>query len=119
MKQKRTLWTWKEGRQKAGYEIFTILFSKLLRMDCYLIRYPVGAHIPPHCDQVGENEKHYRLNLEIWPARKGGKLNCAHSIFRLGPINLFRPDLVTHSVSPVVEGTRYVFSIGWVKTNKQ
>jgi hypothetical protein len=113
------LWTWVEGRQKAGYQIFTLIYSRKLRMDCYLIRYPVGSNIPRHRDEVAENERHYRLNIQLWPAKIGGELYCAHSIFRLGPINLFRPDLVTHSVSTVLKGTRYVFSIGWIRINKK
>lgn len=108
-----TPWTWQPGRQGSGYDIFTLLWSTRLRMDCYLIRYREGASIGPHRDPVLPGEKHWRLNLIVWPARKGGVLACERSILRLGPLNLFRPDLALHSVSEVKRGTRIVFSVGW------
>jgi len=79
-----TLWTWQPGRQGSGYDIFTLLWSTRLRLDCYLIRY-----------------------------RAGGELACEHSLLRIGPLNVFRPDLALHAVSEVTRGTRIVFSIGW------
>lgn len=109
----KDLFRWKVGRQNTGYEIFTLIYSKLLKLDCYIIRYRKGASIPAHQDKVDEEHKHYRLNIELLPAKKGGELVCAHSLFRWGPINFFRPDEVIHAVTEVEEGTRYVLSIGW------
>lgn len=107
------LFEWFKGRQNTGYEAFTLIYSELLKLDCYILRYKKGSSIPPHKDEVGQNERHYRLNIVLWPAKEGGILNCEKSILRFGPINFFRPDLYIHSVSEVMKGTRYVFSLGW------
>jgi hypothetical protein len=109
------LWRWKSGRQASGYDTFALAVSQRLRFDSYLIRYREGAGIPPHRDPAPEGKRHYRLNVILWPARKGGDLACEAYLFRLGPIKFFRPDLATHSVSPVEKGTRYVFSVGWLR----
>lgn len=111
----RKFFSWQAGRQSTGYEVLTIAYSQLLKFDCYLLRYKVGAFIPTHLDKVDKALKHYRLNIQLWPAKKGGELVCADSLFRLGPINLFRPDETPHSVTQVEQGTRYVLSIGWVR----
>lgn len=112
------LFRWKEGRQSTGYSVMTLIYSKLLKLDCYILRYRVGAYIPAHQDKVSEGFKHYRLNIELKAAKKGGELICVESIFRLGPINLFRPDEVIHAVTKVEQGTRYVLSIGWIRKHK-
>jgi hypothetical protein len=109
------LWRWKKGRQNTGYEALPLVISKLLRLDCYLLRYRQGVGIPPHKDPAPVGARHYRLNVIIWPARKGGDLECESYLFELGPIKFFRPDLALHSVSPVEEGVRYVFSVGWLR----
>ena len=108
------LWRWKAGRQASGYDVLTVAISQRMRFDSYLIRYRTGAGIPPHRDPAPAGCRHYRLNIVLWPARSGGVLACEAYIFRLGPIKFFRPDLATHSVSPVEAGARYVFSIGWL-----
>jgi len=107
------LWNWQPGRQGSGYDIFTLLWSTRLRLDCYLIRYRTGAFIGPHRDPVRPGEKHWRANLILWPARAGGELVCERSLLRIGPLNVFRPDLALHAVSEVTRGTRIVFSVGW------
>ncbi|BAW19100.1 hypothetical protein [Ralstonia phage RP31] len=115
----RKLWHWQDGRQGTGYRIFTMLNSQLLNMDCHLIRYGVGSSIPPHVDPVIEGYGHFRLNIELKAPKKGGELVCEKSLFRWRGINYFRPDLVTHSVTKVEEGVRYVLSIGWKRKLKQ
>jgi hypothetical protein len=109
------LWRWKSGRQGTGYDIFPLALSKFFRCDCYLIRYRPGAGIPPHRDTVKPGNRHFRLNIILWPARKGGDLSCEWYLFRLGPLKFFRPDLAEHSVSPVESGVRYVLSFGWLR----
>jgi hypothetical protein len=109
------LWRWAPGRQDSGYDTFPLAISKFFRCDCYLIRYRKGAGIPPHRDKVAPGNRHFRLNIILWPARKGGDLSCEWYLFRFGPIKLFRPDLAEHSVSPVEEGVRYVLSFGWLR----
>jgi hypothetical protein len=112
------LFNWQLGRQGSGYEVLTLLYSKLLKADCYILRYPEKASIPAHTDPVDPEHKHYRLNIQLWPAQEGGELICAHSLFRVGPINFFRPDESIHAVTEVKKGTRYVLSIGWRKKKK-
>lgn len=112
------IWCWKLGSQKTGYKVLTLFFSRWLEADVYIIKYPQGSFIPPHIDYVGSEREHYRLNIEVWPAKEGGELVCSESIFRWGPINLFRPDKVEHSVTEVKQGIRYVFSIGWLRKPK-
>lgn len=107
------MFSWREGRQGTGYETMMLVWSKRLRLDCCLIRYREGASIPPHRDPVKGGAQHYRFNVIVRPAKKGGELICEKSLFRLGPVNFFRPDLAEHEVKPVEKGVRYVFSIGW------
>lgn len=113
------LWRWKLGRQETGYEALPLIISKRLRLDCYILRYRTGTGIPPHKDPAPAGTRHFRLNIIIWPARKGGELSCESYLYRLGPIKFFRPDLAKHSVSPVEEGVRYVFSLGWLRNEKK
>jgi hypothetical protein len=107
------MFKWKTGRQGTGYEVLTLLCSEWLKADCYIIRYREGSSIPQHTDKVETGYKHFRLNLVLRAASAGGVLQCERSIFRLGPLNLFRPDEVAHSVTKVTKGSRYVLSIGW------
>jgi hypothetical protein len=111
------LFKWQLGRNNTGYEIFTLAYVNILFLsfDCHFIRYKVGSYIPEHRDPVKPDLKHYRLNIELWPAKKGGELLCEKSIFRWGPINFFRPDEALHSVTKVEQGIRYLLSIGWVR----
>jgi len=105
---------WRRGRQESGYEKMLILVNPfLLPFDFYVLRFREGSEIPPHTDPVSE-KKHYRLNLVLKHARKGGHFSCANPIYESRRIKLFRPDLNEHSVSRINEGTRYVLSIGWV-----
>lgn len=114
----KQLWRWVEGRQGTGYQTFTLIHNHLLKLDCLLIRYKPGASIPEHTDPVGVGYKHHRLNIELKAARQGGELVCHESLLRIGPIHYFRPDKAMHAVTEVKEGTRYVFSIGWLKRRK-
>ena len=44
---------WTLGRQKTGYDKMLLAQRRwLIRCDCYLIGYPVGAAIAPHTDKV-------------------------------------------------------------------
>lgn len=107
---------WKAGRQSTGYERMLIaLWDKGLHFDCYILRYRPGAYIPEHVDPVSEGRRHYRLNYVLSPraSYQGGEFCAEKVLFRLGPLCVFRPDIVKHSVLPVVAGTRYVLSVGW------
>jgi hypothetical protein len=106
---------WQKGRQGTGYDkmlLFTASWP--LPFDSYLIRYPEGSEIPPHTDPV-QAGRHYRLNIVLKSPRSGGEFICATPLFATKRIKLFRPDACEHSVTRVVGGSRYVFSLGWVR----
>ena len=105
---------WQRGRQGTGYDKMLLATASWpLPLDCYLIRYPEGSAIPPHTDPV-ESGRHYRLNIVLKSSPSGGEFVCAKPLFASRRIKLFRPDACVHSVTPVVGGSRYVFSLGWV-----
>lgn len=105
---------WKSGRQGTGYEKMLLVVNPFwLPFDCYLLRYSTGTGVPQHADPV-DSKRHYRLNVVLKNARSGGEFRCENCIYEGGRIKLFRPDRSPHSVTPVEEGVRYVFSLGWV-----
>jgi hypothetical protein len=105
---------WQRGRQGSGYDKMLLATAKWpLPFDSYLIRYPEGSAIPPHTDPV-QSGRHYRLNIILKSPKSGGEFICATPIFATKRIKLFRPDACEHSVTQVVGGSRYVFSLGWV-----
>ncbi len=105
---------WQRGRQGTGYDKMLLATARWpLPFDSYLIRYPEGSEIPPHTDPV-QAGRHYRLNIVLKSPRSGGEFVCANPIFETRRIKLFRPDACEHSVTRVVGGSRYVFSLGWV-----
>ena len=109
---------WQRGRQGTGYDKMLLLAAPWpLPFDSYLIRYPEGSEIPPHTDPVASG-RHYRLNVILKSPRDGGEFVCARPLFETRRIKLFRPDACEHSVTRVVGGSRYVFSIGWVLGRK-
>lgn len=111
------LFRWVEGFHKTGYSILTLAWVTRkwspIPFDCYIIKYPPGAHIPPHKDNAVKNKRHIRINV-VLTHPKGGEFVCENTIFRSKWLNVFRPDLETHSVTPTIGGTRYVFSVGCV-----
>ncbi|GCB02379.1 hypothetical protein PSUB009319_00100 [Ralstonia sp. SET104] len=105
---------WQCGRQGTGYDKMLLATAVWpIPFDSYLLRYPDGAEIAPHTDPVS-NGRHYRLNIVLKSPRAGGEFVCANPIFETPRIKLFRPDACEHSVTRVVGGSRYVFSVGWV-----
>lgn len=110
-----TLFRWQNGRQEGNYRIFPIIYSTRFKVDMHLIFYPTGSEIRIHKDPVMFTQRHYRLNLEIWRAIRGGVFNCSNCILRTRRLALFRPDLEEHNVTKIEEGCRVVFSIGWLR----
>lgn len=106
---------WVKGRQQSGYYTWKLFESIRYKVDCYLIKYPPGSSIAPHCDPV-QSGRHYRLNI-ILKNGTGGKFHCVGPHFRFWRVVIFRPDLYTHWVDTVGEKSRVVFSVGWVKNN--
>ena len=85
-----------------------------IAFDCYLLRFTEGAEVNPHVDSV-DTGRHFRLNIVLRQARVGGIFQCSSPLYESNRIKLFRPDIVEHSVSKVLDGTRYVLSIGWIR----
>lgn len=107
---------WRSGRQGTGYEKMLLLANPfLLTFDCYLLRYRQGTGVPEHTDPV-DGKRHYRLNIVLWRAVRGGEFVCTAPIYDGHRIKFFRPDVSAHSVTAVESGTRYVLSIGWVRS---
>jgi hypothetical protein len=105
---------WQRGRQGTGYDKMLLLTAPWpIPFDSYLIRYPEDSAIPPHVDQV-KSGRHFRLNIILKSPKSGGEFICKDPLFATSRIKLFRPDVSEHSVTQVVGGSRYVFSLGWV-----
>jgi hypothetical protein len=95
---------WEKGQQNTGYDKLLIAVNPLLiPFDCYVPRFPDGTEIPPHRDPI-KGGRHYRLNIVVKRSPSGGDFICANRIFQSTRINVFRPDVSTHSVSRVVGG---------------
>lgn len=110
-----TAFRWQRGRQQSGYDKMLLLYGRWpVPFDLYLLRFPEGSEIRPHTDPVSEN-RHFRLNVVILKAAQGGEFRCRNPIFESARIKLFRPDVSEHSVTKVIRGNRYVFSLGWLR----
>lgn len=109
---------WRNGRQGTGYDKMLLATGWLpLPFDLYLLRFPTGTEIGPHTDKVEAGE-HFRLNIILKPAQRGGEFRCADPIYVNSRVKLFRPDRSEHSVTRIEEGTRYVLSFGWVRRGR-
>lgn len=110
-----TAFRWQSGRQLSGYDKMLLLYGLWpLPFDIYVLRFPEGSEIKAHTDPVSDNQ-HFRLNVVVWKAAAGGEFQCKDPIFQTNRIKYFRPDVSEHSVSKVVRGNRYVFSVGWLR----
>ena len=105
---------WDKGRQGTGYSKIKLLESRRLKCDAYLLYYPTGSEIPPHTDKV-ESGRHYRLNIVLKQARKGGRFICLNPLISRFRVNLFRPDIDEHAVTKIEDGYRILFSVGWIR----
>lgn len=109
----------KEGRQKTGYTVYTLLNSTKLKCDLHFIVYDKGNYIPPHKDRLDGEYDHYRLNIILKKPESGGKFSGNTLCNFRGRIILFRPDISEHSVSEITSGKRIVLSFGKaIKRNK-
>lgn len=100
---------WRPGRQGTGYDKLLLVEGR--RFDLYLLRFPTGAHLPPHRDEL-DDAGHLRLNLVLIPARRGGHFECPAAYVDRPRLKLFRSDLHEHAVSTIEAGTRWVLSLG-------
>lgn len=81
-----------------------------IAFDLVILRYLPGSELPMHKDEVpGLNC--YRFNFS-YNSGTGGELICDNTILRTKFLNIFRPDLNSHGVRKVENGTRWVFTIG-------
>lgn len=106
---------WQDGRQGGGYQKLKIFESKLLKCDCYLIRYKVGQGVKVHKDEVPYH-RHWRVNVLLKRAKSGGTFfRWTKDLLKFDQqsrVVVFRPDMDSHGVTPVAEGERLVLSFG-------
>jgi hypothetical protein len=124
---------WDRGRQETGYlksgvdaadPFIAALVARSLAAlypgarhghDTWLLRYPVGSHIPPHVDPpLTDGARHARLNAIITAPPSGGLLQLDGTPVQLvaGDAVLFYPDQVEHQVSALDGGERWIWSVG-------
>ena len=107
---------WQTGRQQSGYQKRLLIRCRwLFKFDIYLLKFPFGSEIASHTDEV-IGGRHFRLNLILKHAQKGGEFICSKGILNCSRLKLFRPNITPHGVSKVLLGTRLVLSIGWVRS---
>ena len=87
----------------------------------HILRMKKGTHIPHHKDAIDKDlasqgyKSHHRLNIVMNTNFGGGRFGIdGKEIGFHDRIFKFRPDKQTHWVTPVLFGTRYVLSIGWL-----
>lgn len=107
---------WQTGRQNTGYLKKCLWISRRFLFDVYLIKYPTGTAIPPHCDLTDLGD-HHRLNIII-KRGEGGEFHCEGNYRKWWRFNYFRPDIQRHWVDEVTSGERLVLSIGWIRRQK-
>jgi hypothetical protein len=102
---------WERGRQGTGYWKALLASGHLLDArvywDLYLIDYPPRTSVPMHTDPV-PGRAHVRFNLRLW----GADAYQGTHLFRLGPLVVFRPDVMPHAVRDVGPRRRIVLSLG-------
>ena len=114
---------WEKGRQESGYWKLLLARSKLLKFDVYILKLPTGCHVPAHRDEV-PGFRHFRLNVTLRKAREGGFTLIQPAPRILYGIQeerayVFRPDLYTHMVTEVKEGSVWLLSIGWLRKERE
>lgn len=103
--------TWRPGRRKTGYHNMLLLQWRWpILWDLYLLRFGPGSHAPEHLDEV-PGYRHYRINLILRQAKRGGEFISDHCLYNGARLKVFRSDR-PHKVTKVEQGTRYVLSLG-------
>lgn len=82
--------------------------------DCYVVRYLKGTFIPPHKDDAPLATSHHRINCVLRQCTRGGELVVDGTTYPLtaGDAYVFRPDLELHEVTEIIDGARYIFTVG-------
>jgi hypothetical protein len=96
---------WEEGRQGTGYR--KLLLGRGEHWDLWVIDYPPGTFIPRHVDPV-PGRRHWRVNLRL----RGEDVYEGDFVWRLGPLLVFRPDVMPHAVRTTA-ARRLVLSLGF------
>lgn len=117
MNEPKAKWgRWIAGRQHTGYFKMLLAQSQRWKFDVHLLKFEKGAFIPFHTDPVA-NFRHFRLNVVLKKSSGGGLFLCDRPLWSVkNRVYLFRSDLSPHAVSKVQGGTRYVLSIGWLRS---
>jgi len=109
------LFRWQKGRQQSGYDKMLLATTTWpIPFDFYLLKFDTGSLISPHTDKVSEG-RHYRINIILRKAKRGGEFICKTPIFETSRFKFFRPDVSEHEVTEITAGRRYVLSFGWIK----
>ena len=106
------LFRWGNDKFNTGYRIFTLFYSHKLKWDIYIFHYKEGSYIPKHKDP-SKYGKHYRFNIELKKADKGGKFICSSVVFKWWRFCLFQADANYHKVTKIEKGSRWVLSFGF------
>lgn len=115
---------WDYGRQASGYSKLLLASSKLLKFDCYILRFPVGVSVPEHQDPTIPGYEHHRFNYMVkTPCIGSGVVHVKGPFKSFGRRGmLFRPDLYPHSMTACdfifSNESAYMLSIGWLKRAK-
>ncbi|AOT07681.1 hypothetical protein [Pseudoalteromonas luteoviolacea] len=111
----KRLFRWQKGRQKSGYQKMLVMGAYwAIKFDVYLLKFPEGSEVPEHIDEVSSG-RHFRLNLVLKKANKGGEFICQSPLYESNRIKFFRPDCCVHAVTKVEQGNRLLLSIGWIR----
>jgi hypothetical protein len=82
--------------------------SQLLNADAYLLCFPAGCSVMKHKDPVAEGYNHYRMNITVSGT---GRMYILGPIKRWWKIEIFRPDLYEHGLTPI-QDKMYMLSFG-------
>ena len=81
------------------------------RFAINLVTYPEGLRVMRHNDPVSEG-KYYKFNVVLKQPKVGGQFCADKVIFNLfNRVYFFRPDLYSHSVTPIQKGQRKLLSV--------
>jgi hypothetical protein len=113
------MFKWEIGRQESIYYKMKIFESKYLKMDMYILKYIVGSYLPVHKDPSPEGYSHNRLNIVLKTPDCGGYFYKEGEFFsNKKRIHKLISSRENHGMTPIVKGSRYVLSFGWLSKEK-
>ena len=102
---------WCGGRQGTGYQKMLLFRSQWLKCDLWLLRSSVGVEVPDHCDAAPAGFAHWRMNVVLRQARRGGIFSGDDVRVNWPRLKVFRSDR-PHRVTTIEEGRRLILSAG-------